>query len=94
MVEPARHIMTTGDSSLVVEVTADHDLIWRHWGARMADPPAPLAATRHVRELPPRTRVEAPKPAAKEKAEPARKTKEEESLQALLKKLGEEQLSR
>ena len=55
---------------------------------------APLAATRHVRELPPRTRVEAPKPAAKEKAEPARKTKEEESLQALLKKLGEEQLSR
>ena len=55
---------------------------------------APLAPTPHVRELPPRTRVEAPKPAAKEKAEPARKTREEESVEALLKKLGEEQLSR
>ena len=55
-----------------------------------------VAATPHVKELLPKSRVDGPKLVTKaEKPEPSpKKTKEEESVEALLKKLGEEQLSR
>ena len=46
-----------------------------------------------VKDLPPKARVDAPKPIVKAEAAP-KKTKEEEDVEALLKKLGEEQLSR
>lgn len=45
MVDAACHSISTDDFSLVVEITADNDLVWRHWGAKLTGPLFALAGT-------------------------------------------------
>jgi alpha-galactosidase len=45
LADAARHIISTDNFSFVVEITTENDLVWRHWGARIAGPLAPLAST-------------------------------------------------
>ncbi len=49
MVEAARHIISTDEFSFVVEITADNDLVWRHWGTKIDSGPLPPQSSTQTR---------------------------------------------